>query len=599
MRLPTVQVVVAGATAAARRFPLVIAASLVAAWAALSLVHHRTDVTADVRLLTAASLGLPLLFALTVTVERRAGSAIARWGILTLGVLLLVWFWEAWPSWSTELQAFHYVQLSVVFHLMVAFLPYAGFVEPNGFWQYNRELFLRFLTASIYSSVLYMGLAGALLAIDKLLGVHLPSDSYAHLWVVIAFVFNTWFFVGGIPRNLDALDVLDDYPEGLRIFTQYVLVPIVAIYLVILTLYLGKVLITRVWPSGWIGYLVSGVATVGMLSWLLVHPLEERAEYGWVKPFTKGFYIALMPAIVMLWLSIWKRVQQYGITERRYFLIVLSVWLAGIALYYTVGRSRSIKVIPASLCFMALITFAGPWGAYSVSRASQLTRLEAVLARNDLLAGGVLRRSPHDVPPEDRKQISAGFRYLLGTHGQDAINPWLTDSLRHVLTMTHTGGGRMNGEFGARTLMRALNVDYLESWEAGTGQTFGYYSNPSFEAVPISGYTHAMRVSFWTVRDSLKVVDGTWLRLGSDSISLHLIRNGVDALTVALQPIVDSAAAFRRGNGSTAIPSAVLRTEGRSGDIAMLVSLTSLNGWIRPNGSRLTSFEGEVFLKLP
>src|ERR1019366_1190611 len=122
--------------------------------------------------------------------------------------------------------------------------------------------------------------------------------------------------------------------------------------------------------------------------WLLVRPLEERAEYAWVKTFTKGFYIVLMPAIVMLWLATWKRVAQYGITEPRYFLVVLSLWLAGIALYFTFSRSRSIKLIPASLCAVALLTFAGPTGAFTVSRASQVNRLRNLFKRNELLPNG-------------------------------------------------------------------------------------------------------------------------------------------------------------------------------------------------------------------
>ena len=40
-------------------------------------------------------------------------------------------------------------------------------------------------------------------------------------------------------------------------FAQYTLVPLVSMYLVILTLYFGKVVVTWDWPQGWIGYLVS------------------------------------------------------------------------------------------------------------------------------------------------------------------------------------------------------------------------------------------------------------------------------------------------------------------------------------------------------
>lgn len=116
-----------------------------------------------------------------------------------------------------------------------------------------------------------------------------------------------------------------------------------------------------------------------------------------------------VPAIVMLWLAIGKRVAQYGVTERRYFMIVLSLWWAGIAIYYTLGRSRNIKVIPATLCLLGLVTFLGPWGAYRVSLASQRGRLDRLVTRYGLHT----TVTPRDIPFADRKEIAATLRYLL------------------------------------------------------------------------------------------------------------------------------------------------------------------------------------------
>lgn len=267
------------------------------------------------RLLLTATLGLPLFFALTVLAERYPPGGAQRWAIPGIGVVALAAFWAMWTGWSSPAQMLRYMQLSVAFHLFVAFAPYAGSSRPSGFWQYNRILFLRFLTADLYAVVLFAGLAIALAAVDKLFGVRVHSPNYLRLWIVIAFLFSTWFFLAGIPYELETLDERPDYPEGLRVFTQYVLVPIVVLYLTILTLYLAKVVFTRQWPNGWIGYLVSSVAVVGLLSWLLIYPLEDRDEYTWVKTFTRGFYIALMPAIVMLWLAILQarlRVRDHG-----------------------------------------------------------------------------------------------------------------------------------------------------------------------------------------------------------------------------------------------------------------------------------------------
>ena len=143
-------------------------------------------------------------------------------------MVVLVGFWATWSDWSSPIQTLRYLQLSAAFHLMAAFAPYTRSSRPNGFWQYNRILFLRFLTAHVYTVVLYAGLAIALLAVEKLFSVHVPPQSYVRLWIVMWFLFSIWFFLAGRPKDLDALDERSDYPTGLRIFTQYVLVPLVA-----------------------------------------------------------------------------------------------------------------------------------------------------------------------------------------------------------------------------------------------------------------------------------------------------------------------------------------------------------------------------------
>src|SRR5438067_1030200 len=82
-------------------------------------------------------------------------------------------------------------------------------------------------------------LALALVARHKLLGVSVPADTYGHLWAIFAFFFHPWFLLSGIPRDYRYLDELDDYPIGIKIFTQFVLIPLVTVYLAILLLYLG------------------------------------------------------------------------------------------------------------------------------------------------------------------------------------------------------------------------------------------------------------------------------------------------------------------------------------------------------------------------
>lgn len=590
--LPSLGHLVDAGRRAARRFPLVLLAGVVTAAAGMYLINTDGDDKQAIRLMLASGLGLPLNFALALAAERRARSRAVYWLISSAGVVVLAAFWYAFPRWTEPQQAMRFVQLAASVHLFVAFAPFIGTSEPRAFWQYNRILLLRFILAAIYAAVLWLGICGALLALDKLFGLAIEGEAYGRLWMVMAFVFHPWFFLTGIPDDLGALDAVTDYPRELRFFTQYVLVPIVVSYLVILTLYLGKVVITREWPSGWIGYLVSGVAGVGILSWLLVHPLEERAEHRWVKTFTRGFWIALLPAIVMLWLAIWKRVDQYGLTERRYFLLVLSLWLAGIALYYTFSRSRSIKVIPASLCALGILSFAGPWGAYTVSRWSQKERLADAFEKNGMLADGTLRPATRAVPDSDATTIHSGLRYLLQTHGRRAVDPWLTDSLR---ARVNPGGSYASAEAATRALMTAINVSYAAARRAEEG-TFGFSTRRETVVVDIAGYREAIVFSLERGRDSTATAGDVALRISADSTALAITRNNSPVLTVPLLQLVDSLA--QRGGRTWQTPERLMRIEHRQGGAAALLRVTSISG-VEGSPRRVTALAGEIYLRLP
>ena len=72
---------------------------------------------------------------------------------------------------------------------------------------------------------------------------------------------------------------------------------------------------------------------------------------------------------------------------------MLTLWMTGMAGYFSFRRQPSIKVIPVSLALLAMVTIAGPWGPYHLSLQNQLNRLHDRLERLNILKNGRIEKT--------------------------------------------------------------------------------------------------------------------------------------------------------------------------------------------------------------
>ena len=303
---------------------------------------------------------------------------------LTLGSLAIA-FVFSFNKDITEVEIQQFLVLNIALHLLVSF---AGFLprtyNQDEFWEFNKQLFLRILTSGLYSGVLYLGLAIAITSVEKLFNVEIADKIYGYLFFIIIGIFNTIFFLNGVPDSNNAEVPLKlSYPNGLKNFTQYVLMPLISLYLVILICYETKILITLSLPIGWVSYLVLVFAVFGILSFLLIHPIATEKGNLWMRTFNRWFYYLLVPLLGLLFWAISYRIQLYGFTHERYYVLLLSIWLSIVVAYFLIQKQPKIKFIPISLCLVALFSIAGPQSADSISKNSQLSRFETYMQKSE------------------------------------------------------------------------------------------------------------------------------------------------------------------------------------------------------------------------
>lgn len=614
IRFPSVDVVAAEAVRTARRFPDVLLAAAAATGAGWRLVDSTGTLPRWEATMAAAALGLPLLLTLALVADGRGWRGLRRALPALGGVGLLAAFWTGWPEWTTDARLLRFTLAAAACHFAAAVAPFTG--RPVGeagraFWQFNRTLFQRVLLTALYGAVLFAGLGGALGALDVLFDVTVRPEAYGRLWITLVFGFGTWFFLAGIPDPPDALSESEEYPDALRRFAQYVLVPLVAVYLVILTAYFGRVLVTQKWPSGWIGNLVSAVTVTGLLAWLLVHPLEGRAEHRWVRPFTRGFFLALLPSIGMLWAALWQRVGQHGLTARRVIALAGALWLTGIALHYLRGRSRTIQLIPATLALVAAVLAAGPLSAIALSVRNQRGRVEAALQRQAMLQDGrwVPTRTP--LPLADAGVIASGVRYLADVGGADAFAGVLPDSVLRPAPDDRTVSGDSllvltrrlgRAEEVAGRVLRHLGGDALAivMAEGARPATTDGRRGASFArdgALAVSGFDWMRGVPVARDGASMEVGAGYRLRVPLAGDALELVRDSVVVVRLPVDAVLREVVEGEAAGNFAQRPPRVL--EGTAKGVRLRVHLEFVQFDWRANRGVLSDAIVTVLLAVP
>lgn len=424
-----------GLISAITNYPMVILIATALGLRCIGLVHYEESDLFDEALpwMLAQGLGISLFFALHTVSRYRKLPRPASLGILALGIgvlYLIGYHFDYMMSMAREeTMVLEVIGYALACHLLVAFLPFFRKNTLNGFWQYNKSLFLRAFTTILYTVVLFGGLSGAIAAIQELFNVEFTEKIYAYLWFIMAFPVSAFIFCAGVPLadDIDALESASDLPSGLRLFVQFVLLPLVVVYLCILYAYMGKIILSWSLPQGWVTILIMAFSVIGMLAMLLVHPFQQLTEHAWIKVITKNYYRSLLPLLVLQYVAIFTRISDYGFTSARWAVVAITAWLTFITVYKVFLKGKNIILIPSTLFIVAILFLIGPLSHRSISVWSQTAKINRLVKTLNLIdAKGKLKvYEANSTTDSLMGEIYSATRYLNRNHQCTGLEPYI------------------------------------------------------------------------------------------------------------------------------------------------------------------------------
>lgn len=408
-----------GLVEALSRYPLTVA--FLVAGAVVNAMAIQQDVDYTKYLLTFL-VGAFLGFTLQAGWERffdRTSYRLAAMGLcvaLTLSYFLIV---RQYTSTSMET----WIRTSVaLFALLIAYIWVPVIKSEISFNQSFMATFKAFFNALLFSGVLFGGITLIITAIDLLL-FRVSDKSYLHTLNLVGMLFAPIYFLSLIPiypgvsdknqtpeqlkQNREKVERSCQCPKFLEVLISYIVIPLLAVYTVILIIYIAGNITGDFWTDSRLEPMLVSFAIAVILIYILASSLENKvAEW-----FRKIFPKVLVPIVLFQIVASVMGIQETGVTHGRYYVIIFGIFAAVSGILMCLIPVRKNGIIAALLIGFSLFSIIPPVDAFTISRANQVGRLTNTLVENKMLENDIVSPSA-TISEVDKKIISDSVSYL-------------------------------------------------------------------------------------------------------------------------------------------------------------------------------------------
>lgn len=479
------------------RFPLPFVFTLLATLLALLLVH-KIDAPKEPfigKLFFLLAYGVVALTALKLFVESE------HWplkkhlvaAVITITIIyMFIWPGFVPPSGTT----FVFFSLAVLLSLL--FSPYLKRLSDSAsVWFFNYQAVAAVFFGVIAVIILGVGVSFILLSIRYLFEIKISSDVYRDMWILFGGIFLPIYVLSNIPRQFDYKDNGCDFPKGVSFIANYILVPLMFVYIAILYAYFIKIIVQWELPRGNLGWMITTFGTIGIVTKLVAYPIRDKGTR-LLLLFDKYYYYALVVPVILLAIAIGVRINDYGMTEQRYAVLLLGAWFVIVASIAMIQKDRfHIKYVPIVLAILSFFASFGPWGAVDVSNNSQASRFEKMLLEHKLFENGQAVKLDGKLGFAERRALSSMADYLTKNKNRiKYIRPWFENIIENnrevkLVVKRHQGG---------KSVAKLLGFDYVRSWDVNKSNDQFYYKqniNLGKVMINVSGFDFIARSYFY------------------------------------------------------------------------------------------------------
>lgn len=501
---------------------------------------------------------------------------IQRLLLMVIPVLLMGYYCFILLNLDLPIDQYQFFILGLVFVLFSFVVPFLKNETDVPFWTFTKIVVTQIIITVLFASVLFAGLSLAIYSLEVLFKIDISDKVYQNLSVLCYILFAPVYFLSNVPEKAEMFKQDNTFDIFFKILGLYIFLPILALYTLILYVYLVQIIIKWELPNGWVSTLVSILGLGGFLCMFILYPLRLQNDNKFVNILSKYFPIVLMPLLVLMSIGIFRRLGDYGLTINRCLVLILNLWFYGISIYLFITKSKHLKWIVISFATVALIVSVGPWSVFSITKHSMEKEIGQLLNDAKLLKDGKIVDNSNFrivVDTVTSKRLSEDIKYTFRNYGYSCFEPYFKQSIK---------------KWDAFDVIDKLGLKDEEQEHT----YFNAYTNRKDMIISIESYKKFAELNGYTKgKDTLcSTAD---LKVVLKNKILFVYQNGAKNPTITIS-LANKFNMFHQGNDDRTFDTKDMTIEGVNYKLVIL----SVNGnYIRQDSVSLNNIEAYLFLK--
>lgn len=312
-----------------------------------------------------------------------------------------------------------------------------------------------------------------------------------------------------------------------EILNNWIVSPALLAYTTLLYVYGFKILFTWDLPKGMLSYMISIFLFIAVIS-RACQKLLRKEYYTW---YYKYFHLITIPILILFWVGILYRIQEYGFTEERVYLFVLAILISIISLLaFKSPKARYLYFIYLVIGLLASVTFIPPVNAKKIGLFSQEKRLNDFIKRLDLK------------DPETKLIRDKNIPETLRDSASEQTYEQMIEVFKYLVM--ETSATYMKQKYGynsVKELNEGLFAQNLPDYIKYAIEDIKYYHRAGNEIIPIEEYTQLYDSYLFTeIKEDLVFLKADTVVVAAFDISRFLTDRPVLLLEETIENQVDS-----------------------------------------------------------